>query len=196
MRPRNTDKEQLVKQKAIELLVKEGFEGFSVNKLAKSCDISVATLYIYYQDKEDLILKIAAETIEAMNTSMLDDFDPSLPFVDGLRIQWKNRAKYMLSNPLSVQFLEQLRSSSFHEKIFPNSLSGFKQAMGTFMKNAIRNGEINSMPLEVFWSIAYGPLYTLIRFDNEGRSIGGQPFKLSNKILWQTFELVLKALKK
>ncbi len=58
MRTRNTDKEQLVKQKAIEMIVKDGFQGFSMNRLAMACDISVATLYIYYKDKDDLIKKI------------------------------------------------------------------------------------------------------------------------------------------
>jgi TetR/AcrR family transcriptional repressor of multidrug resistance operon len=61
MRTRNTDKVQLVKQKAIELIVKNGLEGFSMNKLARACNVSVATLYIYYKDRDDLIIKVAVE---------------------------------------------------------------------------------------------------------------------------------------
>ena len=60
MRSRDSVKVDLVKQKAIELLVRSGVEGFSVNKLAKACGISVATLYIYYRDKDDLIRKVVA----------------------------------------------------------------------------------------------------------------------------------------
>ena len=37
MRLRDTKKENLVKSKAIELIVNEGLEGFSMNKLAKAC---------------------------------------------------------------------------------------------------------------------------------------------------------------
>jgi AcrR family transcriptional regulator len=58
---RNTDKQDLVKETAISLLAKQGFEGFSMNKLAKACGISVATLYIYYADKDDLIKQIGLE---------------------------------------------------------------------------------------------------------------------------------------
>ncbi|MES1219353.1 MAG: helix-turn-helix domain-containing protein, partial [Bacteroidota bacterium] len=61
MRTRNTDKQQLVKEQAIEMIVKEGVEGFGMNRLANACGISVATLYIYYKDKEDLIRKIGIE---------------------------------------------------------------------------------------------------------------------------------------
>ncbi|MCG2617855.1 TetR/AcrR family transcriptional regulator [Terrimonas sp. NA20] len=196
MRIRDTTKEELVKKRAIMVLGKEGFEGFSMNKLAKACGISVATLYIYYRDKDDLIIAIATEEMEKMNAAVLDGFDPAMPFAEGLRVQWKNRAGYMLAHPEVSLFAEQLRSSTYHQSIFPVAMKGFANAMGKFMKNAVKNKEIDPMPLEVFWSIAYGPLYTLLRFSNEGRSIGGRPFSFSNKILWQTFDRVLMALAK
>ncbi|MBC7904340.1 MAG: TetR/AcrR family transcriptional regulator [Gemmatimonadaceae bacterium] len=195
MRTRNTDKEKIVREKAVELLLKEGFEGFSVNKLAKLCAISVATLYIYYKDKDDLILKVAIGELQKMNDMMLTDFDPELPFEEGLRIQWKNRARYLQDNPTSMLFMEKLRNSTYQEKVFENTMTGFKTAMSRFMQNAVKRGEINPMPVEVFWAIAYGPLYTLARFDNENKSLMGKPFTLSNKILWQTFDFVIKALK-
>ena len=52
MRTRDVNKEVIVKQKAIEMLVSQGVEGFGMNRLAKECGISVATLYIYYSDKD------------------------------------------------------------------------------------------------------------------------------------------------
>ncbi len=196
MRIRDTAKEDLVKKHAIAVLGQEGFEGFSMGKLAKACGISVATLYIYYKDKDDLIIAIANEELEKMNKAVLDGFDPAMSFADGLRIQWKNRAGYILAHPEVSLFIEQLRSSTYHLSIFPVTMKPFSDAMGKFMKNAVRNKEIDPMPLEVFWSIAYGPLYTLLRFNSEGRSIGGRPFSFSNKILWETFERVLMALAK
>ena len=76
-----------------------GVEGFSVNKLAKECGISVATLYIYYRDKDNLIRKIVAEEARRMSDAMLESFDPELSFADGLRQQWKNRAHYYAHQP-------------------------------------------------------------------------------------------------
>jgi hypothetical protein len=52
------------------------------------------------------------------------------------------------------------------------------------------------MSLEAFWATAFAPLYTLVRFHNEGRSIGGNPFTISSKVLWETFDIVLKGLTK
>jgi len=195
MRPRNTDKQELVQQKAIEMLVTDGFEGFSVNKLAKACEISVATLYIYYKDKDDLIIQIARQQAEKMTHEILRDFDPEMSLEEGLRIQWRNRYRHQMENPLTALLFEQLRSSTYQERVFSPLLASFKESMGRFMRNAVERGEMEKMPLEVFWSVAYAPLYNLLRFHHEGRSIGGRAFEVKDKMVWQTFDLVLKALK-
>jgi TetR/AcrR family transcriptional regulator, multidrug resistance operon repressor len=195
MRIRDENKEQIVKQKALELLVSQGFEGFSMQKLARAANVSPATLYIYYKDKEDLIVSIGREIGEKLNQEIFKDFDPNLPFAEGLRIQWRNRANFMISHKLEMDFYEQIKNSTFREAISENVVSEFKEKMSLFGKNAIQRGELNPMPIEVFWSVAFAPLYNLIRFDSDGKSIGGNPFALSEEIMWQTFDLVLKALK-
>jgi TetR/AcrR family transcriptional repressor of multidrug resistance operon len=195
MRTRDIDKELLVKQKAIESIVNDGLEGFSMNKLTKACNISVATLYIYYKDRDDLIIKIAQEEGLRMAEAMLKDFDADASFEDGMRVQWKNRYKHMMDNPLIGVFFDQLRSSSYHAQFMETFKKNFEVSISKFMHNALERGEINEMPLEVYWSVAYAPLYSLIRFHNEGQSISGKPFKISDEILWATFDLVIKALR-
>lgn len=195
MRIRDENKEQIVKQKALELLVSQGFEGFSMHKLARAANVSPATLYIYYKDKEDLIISIGREIGEKHNEAIFKDFDTNASFAEGLRIQWRNRANYMLNHQLEMTFYEQIKNSSFREAVSENAVSEFKEKMSAFMKNAIKRGEVNQMPIEVFWSVLYAPLYNLIRFHHEGKSIGGKPFALTDEMMWQTFDLVLKAIK-
>ncbi|WP_419701821.1 TetR/AcrR family transcriptional regulator [Mucilaginibacter sp. NFX135] len=196
MRLRNTDKEELVKQKAIELIIKDGLEGFSMNKLARACNISVATPYIYYKDRDDLIMKVAMEELRVMEEAFIKDFDPEEPFEQGLRKQWENRYRYARENPKMNQFFDQLRSSSYQEEFLSGFMTGFISAMTRFMHNITARGEIETMPFEVYWSIAFGTLYNLIRFDMEGKSLSGKPFKMTDEILWRAFDLVVKSLKK
>ncbi|RCH55592.1 TetR/AcrR family transcriptional regulator [Mucilaginibacter hurinus] len=196
MRTRSADKQQLVKRKAIDLLVSDGFEGFSMNKLAKACNVSVATLYIYYKDKDDLIIQVAIEEAQRFTDEVLSGFDQTLNFADGIRQQWKRRAQQLTKNPKSARFFDQLRTSTYNDRIHPFIVGQFKEAMGDFMLRAVANDEIDLLPMNVFWSVAYGPLYNLIRFHNEGKGLTGQPFVLTDEILEQTCELVIKALKK
>ena len=194
MRTRNADKMDLVRKKAIEMIVADGFQGFSMNKLALSCDISVATLYIYYRDKDDLIKKIGAEIGRQFMSKTLKDFSPTMSFAQGLRKQWENRAAFALKYPNEVACYEIIRHTAHGDYIAEQSLQGFKTAMAEFCRNAIHNKELIAVPVNVFWSVAYGPLYTLLRFHGEGKSIGGKPFKFSKKIMDETLQLVIKAL--
>jgi len=194
MRTRDTNKEEIVKQKAIEMLAKLGVEGFGMNRLAKESGVSVATLYIYYIDKEDLIKQIGIEIGQKIFNEMIKDFLPAMSFKEGLRKQWENRSRFALKNPLSVACWELLCHSSYREYILEESLLDFKIIMEDFFKNAIAKKELLPISTEVFWSVAYGPLYTLLRFENEGKNFGGGPFKLTQKTADEAFELVIKAL--
>lgn len=195
MRTRDADKEALVKQKAVELLVSNGFEGFSTNKLAKLCNMSVATLYIYYKDKDDLIVQIGREEVHKMKQAVSKGFLTELSLEEGLRIQWKNRYQYLINNALIGPFFEQLRTSSYQDLIY----SGFRDDEGDqlsqFVDQVIARGEVKPMPMEVFWSATFAPLNTLIRAHHEGQRATGKPFTLTEPILWQAFDLVLNGLK-
>ena len=196
MRTRDTDKEKLVTQKAIEQIVQDGFQGFSMNKLAKACNISVATLYIYYKDKDDLIEKIGFEIGSRFFSSTVKDFSPDMSFEEGLWKQWQNRAAFAMAHPLEVACLEVMKHSPHRDRIMASDkLSDFKEIMKRFITNALNNNELVPMSFEVFWSVAYGPLYTLLNFHREGRSMGGRPFILNDQMLQEAFKATIKALK-
>lgn len=195
MRNRDEIKIQQVHQKALELIVSEGLNGFSMQKLAKAAGVSPGTLYIYYKDKDDLILQVGIAEGKRMLDATMVDFDPDLSFSEGMRIQWRNRANFWLSNPTSVSCYENLRHSPFRDKIFESINNDFAEIMGKFVRRAVQNGELKAMPLEVYWSVAFAPLMSLVRFHLDGRSVGNRPFVFSEDMMVQTLELVLKALK-
>ncbi len=195
MRNRDELKIQQVHQKALELIVSEGLNGFSMQKLAKAAGVSPATLYIYYKDKDDLILQLGIIEGKRMLDATMVDFDPDMSFAEGLRIQWRNRANFWLNHGASVNCYEHLRHSPFRDKIFEAIQNDFAEIMSKFTRKAVQNGELKAMPLEVYWSIAFAPLINLVRFHMDGRSVGNRPYTLTQEHLDQALELVLKALK-
>ncbi|MDP5200145.1 TetR/AcrR family transcriptional regulator [Flavobacterium sp. DG2-3] len=194
MRTRDINKEEIVKQKAIEMIVNQGVEGFGMNRLAKECGISVATLYIYYSDKEDLIKKIGIEIGKKFFDNMFDGFSADMSFKDGLRNQWENRIYFNLNFTQQATCFELLKHSTYGDDIVKEITGDYKQIMTQFMLAAIERKELISIPYEVFWSIAYGSLYSLLEFHREGKSMSGKPFILTDKIKDEAFNLVLKAL--
>ena len=195
MRRRDELKESTIRKKAMELIVEEGFDGLSMHKLAKSAGVSVATIYIYYKDREDLILSLCKEETIRFTEATLKGFDPNMSFSEGLKNQWKNRAAFWMKNPVEAQFLERMRHSPYQDKILVYLKKDFVEAMRAFVSNAIRNRELVKIPIEIFWCVAYAPLYQLVKYHMDQASLPGQgPFVLTDKIMNQTLALVIKGL--
>jgi len=195
MRTRDENKEQLIRKKAIELIVKEGLDGFSMNKVARAAGVSPATLYIYFKDKEDFITRL---TLEAANTMMeysLKDFDAEMSFEKGLMIQWHNRLHYLIENGIEMEFIEIMRYTIYYESVTEMLVEVFGGVMGRFIQNAVKNNELLELPFEVYWSVAFAPLYQLIKFHNQGNSYANSSFSLTNEHMKQAFNLVIKALR-
>ncbi len=192
MRVKDENKELAIREKAIEMIVKEGFDGLSMQKLAKEANISASTIYIYFKNREDLLNQLFLSVREKFEKDALTNFSPDMPFEDGLWLQWKNRFKNICLNPLEYQFHEQFRNSPLinHKDIKP---SVFRKVMNDFFDNAVKRGELVDIPAEQYWAIAYGPFYTLVKFHLES-TMAGKPFTLTEQKLKQVFGLVIKSL--
>jgi TetR/AcrR family transcriptional regulator, multidrug resistance operon repressor len=197
MRSRDENKEQAIRREALEMAVKDGFDGLSMQKLAKAAGVSPATIYIYFKGKDDLILQLWLQEVNKMVNATLDGFDSSMHFDEGLKIQWLNRARFCMQHPSSMHFLEQIKYSPYHEAFMKKMDNTFLKAMSEFVHNAISRKEIVKVSLEVYWSLAFAPLYQLVKMHMSGRGLRGGPekFVLDDKIMNQTLRLVLKALK-
>jgi AcrR family transcriptional regulator len=195
MRTRDANKENSIREKAIEMIVKEGLDGFSMQKLAKAAGVSPATLYIYYKDRDDLVTKIATEVTIRMMDISLRGLHHKMSFAEGMAIQWKNRLEFYLNYPMDVEFIEQIRYTPVYDNIKKTIRTTFGDVLGKFMHNAINKGECTPLPFEVYWSIAFAPLYQLIKFHAQGETPTSDHFKITDAVVDQTLQLVLKALK-
>lgn len=197
MRTRDENKEIAIREKALQMAVEEGFDGLSMQKLAQAAGVSPATIYIYFKDRGDLIVQLWLREMKKMVDNTLQGFDPSMGFEEGLKIQWMNRARYCMENPTSMHFMEQIKFSPYYDICLKKMDTTFLKAMGDFVHNAIQHKELVKLPIEVYWSVAFAPLYQLVKMHMSGRGLkgGSEKFVLNDKIINQTLKLVLKALK-
>jgi TetR/AcrR family transcriptional regulator, multidrug resistance operon repressor len=194
MRTRDENKEAAIREKAMEMIVKEGFDGLSMQKLAKAANVSPATIYIYYQNREDLLNSLYNEVNNTFVEVSLKKFNPDLSLEEGLWIQWKNRMKFILEYPDYFKFFEQFRNSPLihHKAVQSNQ---FKESMKQFVMNAIKRKEMAKMEPEIFWSLAYGSFYSLIKFHLQEKSMMNDSFKLTDAKLKILLKMVVTALK-
>jgi len=195
MRVRDESKVEAIYGQALKMIVEEGFDGLSMQKLARAAGVSPATIYIYFKDRDDLLLQLYQLEIDKYFAYVLKGFDPEMDFATGLSVQWKNRAQYIIDYPDKAHFMEHFKYTPLHKKWAVHKNRAFLDAMSRFVDKAIANKELVKMPTEIYWSVAFAPLMNLVQWHKAGRSIGGQPFVLTDEMLQQTLALVLKALR-
>ena len=61
MRMKDENKKTAITKAVIGLINEIGFANISMSKIAKSTGISAATLYVYYENKEDMFRKVYME---------------------------------------------------------------------------------------------------------------------------------------
>jgi len=66
--------------------------------------------------------------------------------------------------------------------------------MEKFYERAIKNKELIQFPLEIYWSLAYAPLFQLLKFHRQNKSITGKKFVLTESKFDQLFSRVLLSL--
>jgi AcrR family transcriptional regulator len=195
MRLRDENKIESIFDQALSMVVQVGFDGLSMQKLAKAAGVSPATIYIYFKDRDDLLLQLHKRERDKFFMFVMEGFDPEMDFATGLTVQWKNRAKYAIDHPDRAHFLEHFTFTPLHERCRHEKNPVFKQGMKRFLEKAIANRELVNMSIEVYWSVAFAPLYNLVRFHKAGFNMAGDPFVLTDEMLLQTLALVLKAVK-
>ena len=72
MRKKDDEKVKSIKEAVIKLILQEGFHGTSVSKIAKMAGVSPATVYIYFENKEDMLHDIYLEYSEEIYDYLLD----------------------------------------------------------------------------------------------------------------------------
>jgi AcrR family transcriptional regulator len=194
MRTRDLHKEENIKTIALQMIVDEGFKGLSMQKLAKKANVSPATIYLYFEDREDLLNKLYLEVLNRTNEAALANFKPTLSFKNGLKTLWLNRFKYYTKHPVDFYFIEQFINSPLIHKVAEKEDESYGALMQEFYKNAVKNKEIAELPIEVYWPVAFAPLYQLIKFSLQ-KSFHPKPaIQVNEATILQALNLVLKAL--
>src|ERR1700748_1747639 len=112
MRTRNLEKEAAIKTVALRIIAEDGLENLTMQRLAEAAGISPRTIYIKYENKEDLLIKLfIEEVLGAYEKAIIENFDPEMDFVTGVRTLWLNAFRYFKDNKHAFTLLQYGKSS-------------------------------------------------------------------------------------
>jgi len=99
-------REALVKA-TISLVNNNGFHAAPMSKIAKMAEISPGTIYLYFENKQDLINQVYIEVKAAFSTFAFKDYDDHFSVEKGFENIWKNIAEFKLKEVEEAMFLSQ-----------------------------------------------------------------------------------------
>ena len=107
MRRKDDEKEQRIRSAVIEVILEEGFSGASISKIARRAEVSPATVYIYYDNKEDMMKSIFEQYSAHMWASVLTGVDRCGTGACIVETLVRNYYRYMTDNEMMFSFVEQ-----------------------------------------------------------------------------------------
>ena len=186
MRHKDDNKHQAICDAAIELITTNGFADTSISKIAKSANVSPATIYVYFENKEDLLNKVYLFVKEEMSEVLLRGVKQSLSVEEAFKAIWENFYQYAIENPVKFAFTEQFANSPLVESCRDESMNHFQPLLALFEQGK-EERIFKDISLEIFLAFTFAPLTGLIKEHFSGKIV------LDKKTLATAFEIAWDA---
>lgn len=143
------DTRTLILQAALKLIAVNGFHGASMAKVAQAAKISAATIYYYFEGKDELINELYKTIKGNLLRAVITGQDETLPLRAQLRQIIRNLIKYLILHPQDAAFMEQFDRSPYNQLATQAELApAFKRLMAV-IDQAKQEQIIKDLPNEL-----------------------------------------------
>lgn len=104
---KSIDKRNALINATIKLVNNNGFHATPMSKIAKMANVSPATIYLYFKNKQDLVNKTYLDVKTKYTMFAFETYDDKLPVKVGFEIIWKRIADFKLNECENAMFLAQ-----------------------------------------------------------------------------------------
>jgi len=161
MRHKDAQKQQAIIRATIKLVNEIGFDSASVSKIAREAGVSPATLYVYYENKEDLLVSTYVHIKQTFAAAVIEDFDSSIPIRDQLKRFWNSAFQVIRKDPAPFHFSEQFAKTPYMDLVDSAEVEkSFAPIMET-MRRGIEQKIIKDVSFEILTVFMFYPVLTL-----------------------------------
>tara|TARA_R100001377_G_C3173533_1_gene103962 strand:- start:380 stop:958 length:579 start_codon:yes stop_codon:yes gene_type:complete len=104
---KSIDKRNALVKATIELVNNNGFHATPMSKIAKMADVSPATIYLYFENKQDLVNQTYMDIKAEYTNFAFATHNPNTPVKEGFENIWKRIAEFKLKDCENAMFLAQ-----------------------------------------------------------------------------------------
>ncbi|MCD4829922.1 MAG: TetR/AcrR family transcriptional regulator [Candidatus Cloacimonetes bacterium] len=166
-------KRRAILEAAIESFAQKGFHNTRIADVAQQAQVADGTVYLYFQNKDELLIKAFEEMFDANLQRIRDEVDKQETGIDRLNRFFELHVELFTENPRIAQFMavELRQSPEFYNK-YPE-YSPFKSYM-SYMRQlcdqAVNEGEVRPINTEALIMIIFGTIdFVLTEWSVKGR---------------------------
>ena len=156
MRKKDDEKRNSIKKAVVEIILEQGMHGASISKIAKSAGVSPATVYIYYENKDEMLRDIYSEYAEDIFSHIISQLNSHMTgeqFIDSLIREYYS---YITRHEEIYHFVEQFNFCPVLKQGC-HSLAG-PDTLDTMLIEYIDHGIINDFDIKNIWGMLLYPI--------------------------------------
>ena len=163
MRKKDNEKYKAISSAAMKLITDEGFHNTSMSKIAKAANISSSTIYVYFENKEDMLNKLYIDAKKEMSQAIFYEYDSKAPIKDSFKKIWNNYYKFLQKNSSAFNFCEQFANSPLINNISKNeAMKLFDEAI-VFIERGKNEKVFKDISFILFHAFALQPIAYLFK---------------------------------
>ena len=174
---------------AVELFTEHGYENFSLRQVAEAIGYSPTTIYLYFENKDDLLFHAAMEGFATFGQMLQDAYDSSDDPLERLKIEGQAYVRFALENPVSYRLMFMQRGE-FLKRETPEGYESVIDSFGILEKTLqecldagyFKAGDKRSYAA-VLWTSVHGVASLAIATDNFTKEEAFAIAELSNNRL-------------
>ncbi|GGZ70037.1 TetR/AcrR family transcriptional regulator [Algibacter mikhailovii] len=176
------DKRNALIKATITLVNNNGFHNTPMSKIAKMANVSPATIYLYFENKQDLVNKTYLEVKEKYTDFAFATYSKTMPIKQGFEIVWKRIAEFKLKECEDAMFLVQCDNSPIIDE--PSRQEGIKhlEPLLELWERGKMQGIIKPLSDYLLYAYTIAPLSFLMI--NQERGV----FQLNKKHIEEAFD--------
>jgi AcrR family transcriptional regulator len=179
MRRKDDEKRNNIKKAVVKIILEQGMHGASISKIAKIAGVSPATVYIYYENKEEMLRDIYHEYASEVFSYILRDLSSTMDGKDFIDVLIRQYYEYILKHEEIHHFVEQFDSCpSLNQGCAKlEEMSKFDQLLTEYKSQGIMNNYDN----QNIWAFMFYPVKAIVK--KSGRCAATSEAQLNEMIM-------------
>jgi AcrR family transcriptional regulator len=186
---KSIDKRNALVKATIELVNNDGFHATPMSKIAKMANVSPATIYLYFENKQDLVNQTYIDVKAEYTKYAFETYDENMSVEAGFELIWKRIADFKLKECEHAMFLAQCDNSPMIDEASRQQGIKHLQPLLDLWERGKKEGIIKPLSDYLLYAYAINPLSFLMMIQKRG------VFQLDKDLLEEAYQSAWSSIK-